>query len=289
MQQAVNAPLDPTTLLDVPADDLVVERPLPAWKRLWNIAALRRGLVLVLLAGLWQATALYADNALMFPTFTDTAAAFVTGLRSGGLLSMTLTSLQTLLIGYAIGVALAAVLAGLAASSRFGDDVLTTLTAMFNPLPAIALLPLALLWFGLGLPSILFVLVHSVLWPLALNTASGFAAVSETLRMVGGNYGLTGWRYIVKIAIPAAFPAILPGLRIGWAFAWRTLIAAELVFGVASRSGGLGWFIFENKNELETASVFAGLATVVLIGLFVDIIIFRTIERHTVRKWGMQR
>jgi NitT/TauT family transport system permease protein len=289
MQQAVNAPLDPATLLDVPADDLVVERPLPAWKRLWNIAALRRGLVLVLLAGLWQVTALSADNALMFPTFTDTAAAFVAGLRSGGLLSMTLTSLQTLLIGYAIGVALAAVLAGLAASSRFGDDVLTTLTAMFNPLPAIALLPLALLWFGLGLPSILFVLVHSVLWPLALNTASGFAAVSETLRMVGGNYGLTGWRYIVKIAVPAAFPAILTGLKIGWAFAWRTLIAAELVFGVASRSGGLGWFIFENKNELETASVFAGLATVVLIGLFVDIVIFRTIERHTVRKWGMQR
>jgi NitT/TauT family transport system permease protein len=93
----------------------------------------------------------------------------------------------------------------------------------------------------------------------------------------------------VKILIPAAFPSILAGLKIGWAFAWRTLIAAELVFGVSSGSGGLGWFIFQNKQELYIANVFAGLATVILIGLLVENVIFRTIEDHTVRKWGMQR
>ena len=88
--------------------------------------------------------------------------------------------------------------------------------------------------------------------------------------------------------VPAAFPSILTGLKIGWAFAWRTLIAAELVFGASSRSGGLGWFIFENRNQLETASVFAGLLTVILIGLTVESVIFRAIENATVRKWGMQ-
>ena len=90
------------------------------------------------------------------------------------------------------------------------------------------------------------------------------------------------------ILIPAAFPSILTGLKIGWAFAWRTLIAAELVFGVAA-SGGLGWFIFENRNQLETAYVFAGLTMVIIIGLLVESVIFRNIELITVQRWGMQR
>ena len=81
---------------------------------------------------------------------------------------------------------------------------------------------------------------------------------------------------------------ILTGLKIGWAFAWRTLIAAELVFGVSQGSGGLGWYVFENKNLLEIANVFAGLFTVILIGLFVENLIFRTIEQRTIRRWGMQ-
>jgi NitT/TauT family transport system permease protein len=108
------------------------------------------------------------------------------------------------------------------------------------------------------------------------------------MRMVGRNYGLRGLSYVARILIPAAFPSILTGLKIGWAFAWRTLIAAELVFGVSSGSGGLGWFIYENKNQLEIPNVFAGLLTVIIIGLLVENVIFRTIEARTVRKWGMQ-
>lgn len=266
-----------------------IERPLPAWRRILEYSLIRRIVILTFLAVIWQAYAVWADNSLMFPSFTDTAVAFWNGILHGGLLVKAWTSVKVLLSGYVIALILAAILAGLATSTRLGEDVLATLTAMFNPLPAIALLPLALLWFGLGTPSLLFVLVHAVLWPLALNASAGFAGVSETLRMAGRNYGLRHWRYILLILIPAAFPAILTGLKVGWAFAWRTLIAAELVFGVASGAGGLGWFIFENKNRLETASVFAGLGTVILIGLLVEGLVFRTIEKHTVRKWGMQR
>src|SRR5262249_43496853 len=159
---------------------------------------------------------------------------------------------------------------------------------MFNPLPAIALLPLALLWFGLGAKSLIFVIIHSVLWAVALNTHSGFMSVSPTLRMAGQNCGLRGLSYVALLLVPAAFPSILTGLKIGWAFAWRTLIAAELVFGASSRSGGLGWFIFENRNQLETASVFAGLLTVILIGLVVERGSFRSIENATIRRWGLQ-
>ena len=106
--------------------------------------------------------------------------------------------------------------------------------------------------------------------------------------MVGRNYGLRGLPYVGRILIPAAFPSILTGLKIGWAFAWRTLIAAELVFGVSSGSGGLGWFIYENKNQLEIPNVFAGLFTVIVIGLIVENVVFRVVEAKTVRKWGLQ-
>ena len=208
---------------------------------------------------------------------------------NGQLLQRCLTSLRILLVGYAVGIAAAAVLTMLAVTTRFGNDLLSTLTSMFNPLPAIALLPLALLWFGLGEGSLTFVLVHAVLWPMALNTHSGFMGVSDTLRMAGQNYGLKGLRYVMLILVPAALPSILTGLKIGWAFAWRTLIAAELVFGVSSGAGGIGWFIYENRNQLEIPSVFAGLLMVIIIGLLVESVVFRSIEIYTVRKWGMQR
>jgi len=272
-----------------PLPGLSVARPLPLAARAWQQPGLRRGLILLLLAVLWELLARWQDNDLLLPTFGATARALVEGLLSGELLQRAQLSLAVLLKGYLAGMALALGLTTLAVSTQFGRDLLATLTAMFNPLPAIALLPLALLWFGLGQGSLVFVLIHSVLWPLALNTYAGFQAVPETLRMAGRNYGLTGIRYVVQILIPAALPAILSGLKIGWAFAWRTLIAAELVFGATSGKGGLGWYIFQNRNELYTDKVFAGLALVIVIGLLVESLVFSTLERVTVRRWGVQR
>jgi NitT/TauT family transport system permease protein len=266
----------------------VVEQPLSLGERAWNNGALRKTLLLILLALLWEGYARWVNNPLLVPTFSATLQAFWEGIVGGVLPGRTAYSIRVLAMGYTAGIAAAALFTACAVSTRLGTDLLETLSAMFNPLPAIALLPLALLWFGLGNPSLMFVMVHSVLWPVALNTHSGFRAVSTTLRMVGQNCGLTGARYIFNILIPAAFPSILTGLKIGWAFAWRTLIAAELVFGVSSGQGGLGWFIYENKNQLEVPSVFAGLFCVILIGLAVENLVFRNIELRTVRRWGMQ-
>ena len=266
----------------------VVQKELTIFERLFNQVWLRKCIILVLIAVVWEVYGRYLDNPLLVPTFSDTVTALWGGIRSGVLIDRAATTIQVLLIGFSVGVALAAVLTILAITTRVGTDFLETVTAMFSPLPAIALLPLALIWFGLGIGSLVFVMVHSVLWPLALNTHAGFRAVSPTLRMVGRNYGLSGLGLVLRILIPAAFPSILAGLKIGWAFAWRTLIAAELVFGVASGKGGLGWYIFESKNQLDIPEVFAGLLTIIMIGLLVDNVIFRTIENRTVRRWGMQ-
>jgi len=266
----------------------IVEKPLSTWERITNVGAVRKTALLILLAIIWEAYARTLNNPLLFPTFSATVEAFFKGLFGGELFTKALTSLRILLIGYGAGILCAALLTVVAITSRIGTDLLELLTSMFNPLPAIALLPLALIWFGLGAGSIVFVIIHSVLWAVALNTHSGFLSVSNTLRMVGRNYGLRGLPYVGRILIPAAFPSILTGLKIGWAFAWRTLIAAELVFGVSSGSGGLGWFIYENKNQLEIPNVFAGLFTVIVIGLIVENVVFRVVEARTVRKWGLQ-
>ncbi len=265
----------------------VVERPLMAWQKIYDNGAIRKTALLVVLAVIWETYARALGNPLLFPTFTDTIAALVAAIISLELPEAAAYTLSLLIKGYLAGLAIAGVLTAFASVSRIGADLLQTLTAMFNPLPSIALLPLALIWFGLGDASVIFVLIHAVLWAVALNTFSGFRALSPTLKMVGRNYGLSSAGYIVRILIPGAFPSILTGLKVGWAFAWRTLIAAELVFGVSSGSGGLGWYVFENKNQLLIPEVFAGLLTVILFGLFVENVVFKTIEARTVQRWGM--
>ncbi len=227
----------------------IVQQPLTLVERAYNQTWLRKTGLIVLLAIGWELYARHLDNSLLVPTFTDTVAAWWGGVSSGVLPERAWASLQVLAIGYGAGVALAGLLTVLAITTRIGTDFLETMTAMLNPLPAIALLPLALIWFGLGIGSLVFVLIHSVLWAVALNTHAGFRGVSPTLRMVGRNYGLSGLQLVLKILIPAAFPSILAGLKIGWAFAWRTLIAAELVFGVASGKGGLGWYHLREQER----------------------------------------
>src|SRR5256712_9623133 len=121
---------------------------------------------------------------------------------------------------------------------------------------------------------------------MSLNTYTGLLRDPPTLRRVGQNSGLSGWRLVAGILLPAAFPYILSGIKIGWAFAWRTIIAAEMVFGVAGSQGGLGWFIYQNRLEMNTDLVLAGLLTVILIGPLLQHPFFRRLQRPTRPRWG---
>jgi NitT/TauT family transport system permease protein len=272
------------------AQNVDVERQLSPFERFSNINAVRKLSILLGLIILWELyTRISGVEPLLFPTFSESAVILWKTLLSGEMLEKVWISLYVLLLGYAAGLAFAALFLMLAVSTRIGSDFLSTMTAMFQPLPAISLLPLAMLWFGLGIPSLVFVTIHSVLWAVSLSTHTGFMSVSETLRMVGRNYGLAGIPYIFKILVPAAFGSILTGLKVGWAFAWRTLIGAELVFGAAAGEGGLGWMIFEKGDNLDTPYVFAALFMVIIIGLVVENLIFRNVEINTIQKWGLQR
>lgn len=288
-ERAPRSPTErPDRILEIDSNRIdVVARPLSRWRSIYAKGWVRKSAVLLVLAIIWELYGRSIDNALVFPTFLATVEALLAAFASGELPAAAAYTIPVLLLGYVAGLLLAGILTALATVTRIGADLLETLTAMFNPLPSIALLPLALVWFGLGTDAIVFVLIHAVLWAVALNTFAGFKSISPTLKMVGQNYGLSQPAYIVRILIPGAFPSILTGLKVGWAFAWRTLIAAELVFGAQGGAGGLGWFVFERKNQLLIADVFAGLLTVILFGLIVENVIFKAVERRTVERWGM--
>ncbi|MEH1959279.1 MAG: ABC transporter permease [Nostoc sp.] len=249
----------------------------------------RRGVIFCGLLIFWQ---LYVSvsqvPALLIPGPIAVLEVLWQDLLSQKLLQATLSTLSVLCTGMVLGVIVGTTLAAFAKVSRFGQDLLIVLSSMLNPLPAIAILPLVIIWFGFTSVSIIVVTAHATTWPIALNTEMGLSTINPTVLMVGKNLGLDGFRLIREIMLPAALPHILTGLRTAWAFGWRTVIASELVFGSGGATSGLGWQINNSRYFLQTDRVFAGLVVIAILGLAVDYI-FRLIEIRTVQKWGMKR
>jgi NitT/TauT family transport system permease protein len=253
---------------------------LPAW--------LRYLLLLAALVGIWQAYWVLKDpSPLLFSSPRDVADAFWTGWTDGTLARTTWTTLKILAIGIGIGALIALTLTAFAALSRIGEDLLRLLVSILNPLPGVAVLPLAMLWFGLNTNALLFVIANAAAWPIAISLDTGFKTVNPTIVAVGRNIGLSSRRLITDVLAPAALPHAITGLKTAWAFGWRTIIAAELVFGVAGADGGLGTYINNAKLFLDIPRVFAGLVTIAILGMAFELL-FGVLERRTVVRWGMK-
>lgn len=257
-------------------------------KTFWRNKAVRQGLFVVAALVIWEAIALSGVYPqLLFPDLRSIWSALVESVRSGEIIGRTGFSLYLIGIGLFLGVILAFVLTALSMLSSVVSDLMEAVVAIVHPLPGIALLPIVLLWFGTGSRSIIIIIVHSVLWPLMLNTYTGFRSVSKTQLEVGRNIGLRGIQLVTLVMVPAAFPYILAGAKIAWARSWRALVAAEMVFGASGSEGGLGWFIYQRRFFLDVPGVFAGLVVIILIGILVESLFFNQLERRTVQRWGM--
>ena len=254
------------------------------WARLPKV--LRRSLVAAMLVLAWHLYAVH-KGPLFMATPKETVQAFVDGWRDGSLASTTWTTLRLLAEGIAIGAAIAAVLTVFATLTTIGEDMLVLLTSVMNPLPGVAVLPLAMLLFGLNEKAILFVIANATIWPIAIAITIGFTTTNQTLVAVGENIGLSRARVITDVLAPAALPSAIGGLKTAWAFGWRTIIAAELVFGVAGESGGLGNYINDARQYFITPKIFAGLLTIALLGVVFEAA-FGMLERRTVERWGMK-
>jgi NitT/TauT family transport system permease protein len=237
---------------------------------------------------LWELVAIsgvYPE--LLFPDLLAIVKALLASIQSGEVVQRTGYSLYLIGIGLALGTVLAFAMTAFSMLSSVFSNLMETLVMILHPLPGIALLPIVLLWFGTGSRSIVFIIIHSVLWPLMLNTYTGFRSVSKTQLEVGRNIGLHGMQLVTAVMVPAAFPYILAGLKIAWARSWRALVAAEMVFGASGSEGGLGWFIYQKRFFLDVPGVFAGLLVIILIGVLVEDLLFAQLEKRTVQRWGM--
>jgi len=257
-------------------------------KKIYYNKFVRQFIFIAALLAIWQivaASGRYSE--LILPDLVSIWDALVESVSTGELWEH--TSYSFYLIGTALGIGclLAFVLTALSMLSPLVADFMKTITTVFHPLPGVALLPIALLWFGIGKESVIFILVHSIIWPLILNTYTGFRSVSRTQLEVGRNLGLRGLNLVSSVMIPSAFPYILTGFQIAWSNAWRSLVAAEMIFGASGGKGGLGWLIYQKRFFLETPAVFAALFVIIFIGIFVENFIFAQVEKFTVHRWGM--
>src|SRR5690554_2544321 len=254
-----------------------------------NNKIIQRIFWIFLLALLWQILFWSGRfSTLVFPSLLEIGRTLIQALISGELRQQLMFSLSIILQGILLSLFLALFLSLIAQFSRIGASLLDTLLAISHPLPGIALMPLVLIWIGIGKEAILFIIIHSVLWPLVLNLRTGFSSIPAIYTLVGKNYGLKNLSLFFQIMVPASLPYLLAGLKIGWARAWRALISAEMLFGAINSIGGLGWYIFQKRVFFDLPGVFAGIILIVLIGILVEDFIFNKIEKYTVVKWGIK-
>lgn len=245
---------------------------------------------IILILAVWQtAYSLEVFPKLMFPSVLDIGKSIIRGFLSEDLGNMTLYSLKLIIKGLVIGIILAFVFSGLSVLSKTVYSIYNMIVSMCDLIPGVALIPLAILWMGIGEQTIILIVVHSIIWPMSRSIMDGFNSVPRIYREVGQNIGLKGVSMVMGIYVPAAFSYILSGVRVGWARAWRGLISAEMIFGTTSAGAGIGWFIFMKRTNVDIAGVFAALLVIVMIGIVVEYGLFNLIERKTVRKWGVSR
>ncbi len=245
------------------------------------------GWILILII-VWEVVTLSGIvSPLIFPSLGMVIKALISSIVAGELLQQTMFSIIIILEGLLIGAMLAFILAIVSRTSETLNSLVETLITLAHPLPGIALLPIIILWLGTGRSAILFVIVHSVLWPLLLNLISGFKTTPKVYSDVGRNIGLKGLMLFKDIYIPSSLPYLLSGLKIAWARSWRALISAEMVFGAVGGKGGLGWYIFKQRVFMDTAGMFAALLLIMLIGILVEEVFFNKVETITIKRWGM--
>jgi NitT/TauT family transport system permease protein len=259
-------------------------------RRIWSHAWVRRLVYFSAFGLLWQFMwAIKVFPPIIFPSVGQIAGSFAREMADGSLLTKTGYSLYLIGLGMAFSAVLTLVLTLLSMFFPTVKDLIRTLISVMDPLPGIALLPLAILWIGIGEGAILFVMVHSILWPMLLNVITGFESVPPIYEEVGRLIGLNRIKMMTGILAPASFPSILTGIKTGWARAWRALISAEMVFGATGVAGGLGWDIYIKRSYLDMPGMFASLIMIMMVGILVEDLLFRNVERVTVRRWGMMR
>jgi NitT/TauT family transport system permease protein len=273
MAEAINQPTTTNTLT------AFQRARASAWGR-WST----RLLFYALLVAAWQLlfnSGIWQD--FILPSPLEVLNSLVTGFQSGLFLQSILASLGRLVLGYAISLGLGLVLGLLIGRVNLLKETVGSLVLGLQSLPSICWLPLAVLWFGLNDRAIIFVVVMGALFSITLGVESGVRDTSPIYLKAARNLGTRGIALYTQVVFPAAFPTILNGLKQGWSFAWRSLMAGELLYNVVS----LGNLLQNGRDLLDSAQVVGVMLLIIAIGMTIDALIFAPLERLTRSRWGL--
>jgi NitT/TauT family transport system permease protein len=192
-------------------------------------------------------------------------------------------SMKRIAVGYALSVAIGVLLGLLMATSDFLEQTLGGHFVSLQSLPSICWLPMAVLWFGLSEKAILFVIVMGSVLSVTISMETGRKQMPKIYAMAGRNLGAHGLKLFLFVLFPASLPYLLTGLKQGWAFAWRSLIAGEMIFV----SLGLGQLLMMGRDLNDMSQVLAVMILIIAIGYIVDGLMFKTMERRLQHRWGL--
>lgn len=249
----------------------------------WKGRASRLAFYIMLLA-LWQiASSLELWSDVIFPHPKEVADAMVLGFRDGSLPLAIMDSMKRLCVGYGISLLIGVPLGLLLGRKRLLDDTIGSLAVGLQALPSICWLPMAVLWFGLSETAMQFVIIMGSLMSITLSVRDGVKTIPTLYLRAAGILGANGWRFYRYILLPASLPAIITGAKLGWSFAWRSLMAAELLYVTS----GIGSTLMMGRELHDMALVLASMIIIITIGLLTDRLIFRFGEGFVHRRWGV--
>ncbi len=220
----------------------------------------------------------------IFPSPLGVVRALARGIENGTFLIGTVMSMQRILLGFGLSAVIGVGLGLLLGRVKLLDQTIGSMLLGLQALPSICWLPLALLWFGLSEQAILFVVIMGALLSITLATQAGVKNTPPIYLRAARNLGTKGWRLYALVILPAALPAIITGMKLGWSFAWRSLMAAELLYV----SQGLGQLLTMGRDLNDMSQVIAVMILIITLGLVVDRLVFAPIESRVRERWGLQ-
>ncbi|MEK8129849.1 ABC transporter permease [Paenibacillus filicis] len=246
--------------------------------------ALRRTIFLILLLAAWEAGFRIFDWGWKFPSALQTFQAFYDGFVHGQLLEATLQSIKRLLLSFVISIAVGTVLGFLFARYRLIDDTIGFLVVALQTIPSIAWLPFAIIWFGMNDFSVIFITTLGATWTMAMSSRTGIKNIPAIYTKAALTLGTgNGFRMFYQIMVPAAFPHMMTGVRVAWAFAWRALVAGELI----AKGVGLGQLLQDGRNLADTALMLCIVIIIAVLGTISDHFCFKRLEDKLLVRYGL--
>lgn len=220
----------------------------------------------------------------LMPSFTNITTSLYVGFLDGSFIKGIAASLQRMFVGYGLSIVVGIPLGFLLGKIKYLEETVGTLVLGLQTLPSITWLPVAILWFGLNQSAIIFVVVMGSLLSITISTLSGLKNLEPIYVQAAQTMGAKGFKLNRHVIFPAVLPSIIHGLKQGWAFAWRSLMAGELLFSTA----GLGQLLNVGRELNDISQVFAVMLVIVVLGLIFDRLVFNKLESSLRNRWGLK-